>query len=143
MKAFLQKSGMLLCLLSVVLPLMIACRDTQLSRESSLRPKQLHWMDLAALEVAVQRLLESSRLASRAPGVTKRYANFLRFSYQTASKNGQNVDDGIHLLNYLRHVHVRNGGESALWKEAVRAAKEAGVDKDGMPLLPIPAEFKE
>lgn len=142
MKFFLLRNGFLLCLLGVLLPLLSSCRSSQLTRESRPRAGQLRWGDETVLQTTVRRLLDSSRLASREPGVAAKYADLLRFWYQVASGNGQDVDGGVRMLNYLRQVHFENGGSSKLWKEAVKTAKEAGVGADGLPILPIPSEFK-
>ena len=142
MTIFVQKAIVLLCLLNLLLPLLSSCRSSQLSRESRPRSGQLHWGDEMVLQSAVRRLLDSSRLASREPGIAKCYADLLRFWYQASSGNGQDVDGGVRMLNYLRQIHFQNGGSRALWKEAVRAAKEAGRSEDGLPALPIPSKFK-
>ncbi len=142
MKIFLQSWGFLLCFLSFLLPLLSSCRSSQLRQQSSPRPGQLNWGDEAVLQGAVRRLLDSSRLASREPGVAGRYADLLRHWYQAASGNGQDVDSGVRMLNYLRNIHLQYGGEKSLWEQAVQLARQAGISPEGMPVPPIPLEFK-
>ncbi len=142
MKFFLPKACIRIFAFGLlVLPVFCSCRSS-LSREARPRAGQSHWGDEAVLEATVSRLLDSSRLASRAQGVASRYADFLRYWYQTASLKGQDMDGGVRMLNFVRQIHFQNGGGKSLWKQAVRLAKEAGVGEDGLPVPPIPSEYK-
>ncbi|MFA6930411.1 MAG: hypothetical protein WCT05_08790 [Lentisphaeria bacterium] len=112
-----------------------------MSQEFRPRADQQNWGDEAVLQAAVRRLLGSARLASREPGVVGQYAALLRYWYLLASGNGQDVDGGVRMLNFIRQIHLQYGGGKSLWKQAVREAKKTGTRLDGMSLSPIPNEY--
>jgi hypothetical protein len=103
---------------------------------------QLSKNEAVMLQATVRRLLESYRLASREAGVVGRYADLLRFWHQAASGSGQDADNGLRMLNFIRQIHFQNGGDRSLWKQVVRAAKTTGTDEAGMAVSPIPQNFK-
>lgn len=119
-----------------------SCKSPRLSQESRPRADQQNWGDEAVLQTAVRRLLDSSRLASREPGVVGQYAALLRYWYLLASGNGQDVDGGVRMLNFIHQIHLQNGGGKSLWKQAVREAKKTVARLDGISLSPIPDEYK-
>lgn len=136
--------GKILCYSTagLLLTVMPACRSSRLSSPSRSSQSGQAYGDEAVLQAAVRRILESSRLASRESGVIGQYAVMLRYWYQAASGNGQQVDAGVRMLQYLQQLHFRYGGSKSLWKNAVQQAKQPGAGPDGVLMGPIPAGFK-
>lgn len=125
--------------LSLLLP--SGCHsDARQNRLTRPRPDQEHWLNEAQVNVTVQRLIVSARLASCEPAVRNEYAALLRYWHAYTSASGRDLDGGRRALNYIRMIHFNSGGNDHLWHQVMQQAQQPDPERPGLAATPIPTQ---